>query len=140
MSAAVTSASQRTSLRAKAALALEVVGAYVHVRLLLRRAPLPAVLDNLRTVEPGDAARDGLDDPFLLARAVRRTLAVLPFDGRCLAQSLVLTRMLSRRGIASELVIGVVPGDAFAAHAWIESGRAALLPLHEREFETLARL
>jgi hypothetical protein len=35
-------------------------------------------------------------------------------------QALVLSALLARRGIGSELVIGVRPGPSFAAHAWVE--------------------
>ena len=41
------------------------------------------------------------------ARAVQRTLRVVPLDGRCLMQSLVLTAVLARRGIDTKLLIGV---------------------------------
>jgi hypothetical protein len=43
-------------------------------------------------------------------------------------RSLVLTALLSRRGIASTLVIGVRPGGEFGAHAWVEHEGAPLLP------------
>ncbi len=43
-------------------------------------------------------------------------------------RSLVLTAMLARRGIPSSVVIGVRPEPEFAAHAWVESDGAAVLP------------
>ena len=63
-----------------------------------------------------------------LGRAVQRTLRLVPFDSRCLVKALVLTRMLSRRGIDSSFVIGVRARSDFAAHAWLERDGAALLP------------
>jgi hypothetical protein len=58
------------------------------------------------------------------------TLDRLPADARCLAQSLVLTRLLAARGIASTFVIGIAePGEAFGAHAWVERDGVALLPV-----------
>jgi hypothetical protein len=40
---------------------------------------------------------------------------------RCLARSLTLTRILARRGVASELRIGVRPiNQELEAHAWVE--------------------
>ena len=75
-----------------------------------------------------------------LARAVRRTLRTLPADSRCLMQSLVLTRLLARRGRSASLVIGVSPAGTFTAHAWVEREGVPLLPTHEDEFSRLAEL
>ena len=62
-----------------------------------------------------------------LAHAVGRVLAPIPRRSRCLVQSLVLTKMLARRGISSSLVIAVAPGPQLEAHAWVESGQIPLL-------------
>ncbi|HEY1316415.1 MAG TPA: lasso peptide biosynthesis B2 protein [Gaiella sp.] len=115
--------------REKAALVLEILRGYVRVRWLLWRRDLPAVVAELR--------EDGLDTDrkrqamgVRLGRAVERTLAWMPFDSRCLVRSLVLTGMLSRRGVGSRLVIGVNTVPRFSAHAWVESGdRVLLTPL-----------
>lgn len=70
-----------------------------------------------------------LQSAVRLSRVVDRTLSVLPTDSRCLVQALVLSRLLSRRGIASRIVIGAHSRDAFAAHAWVEyAGRAVQSP------------
>jgi hypothetical protein len=63
-----------------------------------------------------------------LGRVVGRTLKLLPTDSRCLIQSLVLTRMLAKRSIASTLVIGVRKDPAFEAHAWVEHEGQPVLP------------
>jgi hypothetical protein len=63
-----------------------------------------------------------------LARAVTKTLRVLPTDSRCLVQSLVLSRLLATRGIHSTLVIGARSDSTFMAHAWVEHGGYPLLP------------
>ncbi len=55
------------------------------------------------------------------------TVRLLPTDSRCLVRSLVLTRLLGRRGVPSSLVIGVMSEPQFAAHAWVEHGGAPLL-------------
>jgi hypothetical protein len=55
-------------------------------------------------------------------------------------RSLVLTRVLARRGIDSRLVIGVHPGERFAAHAWLEHDGAALLPAGGSDFDELVTL
>jgi hypothetical protein len=58
------------------------------------------------------------------------TLNRLPADARCLAQSLVLTRLLAVRGVETTFVIGVSePGEAFGAHAWVERKGRPLLPV-----------
>jgi hypothetical protein len=121
------------SLRAKGLLAAEILVTYIVTRWSLRRAPLPGVVARLRQVE---GAR--LRGPMVsghgarLGRAVERTLSPLPVDSRCLLRSLVLLRMLARRGERAELVIAARPGEAadgFEAHAWVEvRGRAVLPP------------
>lgn len=125
-------------LRSKVSLIAEIVDAYVRVRWLLRRREFPEVLRLIRDVEPMRRS-DGVGDERL-ARGVRRTLRLLPGDSRCLTQSLVLTQLLARRGRLSRLVIGVAPGAAFGAHAWVERDDVPLLPSHGREFERLTEL
>jgi hypothetical protein len=75
-----------------------------------------------------------------LGRIVFRTLAALPADGRCLSQSLVLTQMLARRGVESQLVIAVKPGETLAAHAWVEHDGVPLLPPGSEGFAELLSL
>jgi hypothetical protein len=118
--------------RAKAALAVEIAGSYAVARWSLRRRGLRSALAALRA-RAGSTARpqsehDRLAAGLRLGRAVGSTLRVLPVDSRCLMSSLVLTRMLASRGIESDLVISVRPGEKFAAHAWVEHGGLALLP------------
>lgn len=126
------------SMPQKLALATEIVVTYAHVRWLLWRQDLPRTLERVRAVESTDATTRATDER--LARAVHRTLGRLPADSRCLMQSLVLTRLLARRGRQSTLVIGVSPKGVFSAHAWVERDGVALLPAHEREYGRLAEL
>jgi hypothetical protein len=121
----------------KIRLALEIIWAYVSVRRDLRRATLPEALERVRTPGSGTATPDEI---ARLARAVQRTLRLLPTDTRCLSQSLVLTALLARRGVPSTLVIGVSPGESFGAHAWIEHQGVPLLPPFEAEFQRLVEL
>lgn len=123
-------------LRRKAALAAEIVVAYVRVRRLARRDGLPATLAALRAAAPGGDA----EPDERLARAVRRTLRILPGDSRCLMQSLVLTALLARRGRPARLVIAVSTDGDFAAHAWVERDGVALLPTNGTRFGRLAEL
>jgi transglutaminase-like putative cysteine protease len=134
--------SQPLSPAAKAALGLEVATTYVRARRNLRRAGLRQTLAELRAAEPHVEA--SADDPVAIGRRlgqiVTRTLRALPADGRCLSQSLVLTRLLAARGVESQLVIAVQPGEEFAAHAWVEHDGVALLPRGTERFEELVTL
>jgi Transglutaminase-like superfamily len=127
----------RLPVTRKIGLALEIVWTYVSVRRELRRGTLPEALERLRT--PGSCTASP-EKTARLARAVRRTLRLLPSDTRCLSQSLVLTALLARRGVPSTLVIGVSPGESFGAHAWVEHRGVPLLPPYEAEFERLVEL
>jgi transglutaminase superfamily protein len=136
------SAPEPLPVATKLALGFEVARAYVRARRSLRRSGLRGAVADLRTAG-GTTARavpDAVPTGFRLGRAVARTLAVLPGDTRCLAQSLVLTHMLARRGIDSRLVIGVRPGERFAAHAWVEHDGVALLPAGRDDFQEIVTL
>jgi len=125
----------------KASLAVEILATYVRVRRALRTTDIRTVIAGLRRGVVG--ATPGPDDLAVatrLGRAVARVLAPIPARSRCLVQSLVLTRMLARRGIDSALVIGVAPGSSFAAHAWVEAQSVRLLPAEGGVFSPLVRL
>jgi hypothetical protein len=119
----------RRSVVEKAVLAVEILGAYWDVRRRLRRQELPAVLVDLRA--PSGLAEEGASPADVdLGRAVRRMLALVPGESRCLVQSLVLTKLLARRGVATRVVIGITgSGEAFGAHAWVERDGHPLLPV-----------
>jgi hypothetical protein len=127
-------------LTAKAVLAGEILSAYARARLALRGDFRQAV----KTLRAVDADKPTEGDPVVAGRrlgsAVVRTLRLLPTDSRCLMRSLVLTRLLTRRGIESTLVIGVSTGDRFEAHAWVEHEGAVLLPSGGSGFRRLAEL
>jgi hypothetical protein len=55
-------------------------------------------------------------------------------------RSLVLTRLLARRGIASTLVIGTRTTPEFLAHAWVELQGTPLLDPGGGAFARLAEL
>jgi hypothetical protein len=128
------------SAPAKAALAAEVVVAYVRARRGLKRRGLPATLASLRSAPRRQPGGDRVARGRRLGRIVARTLARLPADGRCLSQSLVLTRLLASRGIDSRLVIAVRSEESFAAHAWVEHDGQPLLPPGSESFEELVTL
>lgn len=130
---------------AKAQLAIEIFATYVRVRWSMWRDNLPTAVVTLtaarapRALSPvlGDVPRDGLR----LGRAVVRGTASLPSGSACLLRSLVLLRVLARRGVRGDLVIGVQlgphpelgshPGPGVRppldAHAWIEVDGEPLL-------------
>jgi hypothetical protein len=128
-------------LTAKVALAAEILATYGRARFLMARRAFPQALAELRDVPatkpaPGDPVTGGRR----LGSAVVRALRLLPTDSRCLVRSLVLTRVLARRGIASTLIIGVQRGDELEAHAWVEYAGAPLLDTGGTAFRRLAEL
>jgi hypothetical protein len=69
----------------------------------------------VRTGVSAPTAEGVLRVTWLLRVAARVTQA------KCLATSLALSRMLARRGVATDLRIGVqTEGGVFKAHAWVE--------------------
>lgn len=113
-------------------LAREIVAAYLRARRELRRAPIEAVVATLRSEAsppPLTPETHALEEARRLGWAVARTLKLMPGDTRCLARSLVLTRLLARRGIPAKLVIGAQAAPDFLAHAWVEyDGQPVLSP------------
>ena len=126
----------------RARLVAEVLAAYLRARRELRRAPIEAVMENLRATVTTDRA-DGpeeLEEAQRLGWIVVRTLAFLPGDTRCLRRSLVLTRMLARRGISARLVIGARTDPDFLAHAWVEQDGVPVLSPADGSFGRLVEL
>lgn len=124
-------------------LAAEITAAYVRTRRVLGHAPIAVVVARLRT-PTGCHAGSEQQDLLVLARdlagAVSRMLALLPGDARCLARSLVLTRLLARRGISARLVIGARATPDFSAHAWVEYDGHPVLPPGDGSFGRLVEL
>ncbi len=115
----------------------EVLVTYCQVRWWMRGQRIEDVVARLRRGRgpgPSPGTQEVSGDPVAqrlgalrLGRAVSRTARLLPTDSRCLVQSLVLTRLLGRRGMPSSLVIGVMSEPRFAAHAWVEHDGAPVL-------------
>lgn len=128
---ATTPAQQSLTIVEKLRLTGEIVSTYARVRWLVARHSLPDVLAQLRATDQPRASSVPTMSAFnkwRLANAIVRVLRRLPTDSRCLMRSLVVLRMLHRRGVSSSLVIGVKTEPEFAAHAWIEESGEALLP------------
>ncbi len=116
----------------RARLVCEIVAAYLQARRELRRAPIASVLAALRSAAPPPAPQltaAALEEARSLGWIVVRILRLMPGDTRCLARSLVLTRLLAQRGIPAKLVIGARAAPEFLAHAWVEcDGQPVLSP------------
>lgn len=128
---------------ARGRLAGEIVAAYAQARRELRRAPIESVVATLRADASLPALSDGpnaLAEACRLGRIATRTLRLIPGDTRCLARSLVLTRLLARRGISAKLVIGVRAAPSFLAHAWVECDGKPVLSPGDGSFARLVEL
>lgn len=125
-------------------LAVEIVDGYWLARRSLRKLPIEDAVARQRRAPSTHAER--LDGPAAtaeaarLGRAVTRLLAHLPGDTRCLVRSLVLTRLLARRGIDSTLVIGARTSPHFLAHAWVEHDGDPVLDPGDGSFGRLVEL
>ena len=128
----------------KLRLGAEILGLYVRARWWLRRQDLPTTLTRLRETREVLALPEDVDNERFVGRALgsitTRTLSVLPADSRCLVRSLVLTGLLSRRGVQAKLVLAVHPGEELAAHAWVEHSGSALIEPGRPPLERLAEL
>ncbi|MDX6726490.1 MAG: Transglutaminase-like superfamily [Baekduia sp.] len=133
------------SRREKARLLVEILAIYPFALRRMRSNDLPAMVAAARR---GQRAEPVVSDPAVraatavrLGKAVVRSLMLLPTDQRCLIRSLVLSRLLARRGIGATLIIGVGRDDEkFEAHAWVEHEGVALLPPGKGHFERLLEL
>ncbi|HXA55259.1 MAG TPA: lasso peptide biosynthesis B2 protein [Solirubrobacteraceae bacterium] len=133
----------RLGAPARTRLAGEVVAGYLSARRELRRAPIEQVIARLRAdpaLPPPRDTAEGLQEARRLGWVVARTLRLLPGDTRCLTRSLVLTRLLARRGIAARLVIGARPAPDFLAHAWVECEGEPVLSAGDGSFSRLVEL
>lgn len=132
----------RLSRRRRVRLGVEILLAYQQARRALRRAPIEAAVAALRSDFPTfeGAGAGSLEEARRLGWAVTRVLAHVPGDTRCLARSLVLTRLLAGRGIEAKLVIGARAEPEFLAHAWVEHLGAAVLDPGDGSFGRLVEL
>jgi Transglutaminase-like superfamily len=120
----------------------EIAAAYLRARRELRRAPIETAVMRLRADGPPARTPDAdqLWEARRLGWMVVRVLTFLPGDTRCLCRSLVLTRILARRGIPARLVIGARTSPGFLAHAWVECGGVPVLSSGGGSFGRLVEL
>jgi hypothetical protein len=105
----------------------------------LRRSGLHAAVERQRSALRPPKRATVPDEPgqaLALCRSVLRALPIRPDDERCLIRSLVLSGLLSKRGIPSSIVIAV-RSEPFKAHAWVEYDGRPLLPPAPPPFERL---
>ena len=123
-------------------LTIEVLATYCTVRWAIRGDDLPGAVARLRRdfEQAGPAEEDRHGSASRLGYVVSSILKLLPTDSRCLMRSLVLTRLLARRGVPSTLIIGVSAAPEFAAHAWVEHAGRPLLPSYGPAFARLVEL
>lgn len=136
VSAQTLGATTHPSVAQKLWLTVEICALRVSAFTLLRRHP--DARDAVDALRRRVAAPVRPDDDVATARLIdrlswasRAVLEQLPGDHRCLAQSLVLTALLSRRGVDSKVVIGVRKdrqGGALDAHAWVTVHGRAVSP------------
>ena len=91
-----------------------------------RRSPAPPPPPN-STLRAAKSPGTELQHAQAIARLVGIAAAHVPVDVACLHRSLVLWRLLRRRGIRCELRLGAgTEGGPFEAHAWVECAGVAL--------------
>jgi hypothetical protein len=103
----------------------EILAAYAPLAPLVRSNDLEAMVARARRDEPPSSALSEPDARRVAVRVGRitdRVLTAFPTDDRCLIRSLVVVRLLHRRGIPARLVVGVRDDAGFGAHAWVEHG------------------
>jgi len=107
-------------------MALEALATLIGVAIVLRCLPYRSWRNALK---PPTAARNATPstDTLTTARQIGRSVAAvarnLPGHPQCLAQALAARAMLKRRGITSELNLGVSSDRAaINAHAWLAVG------------------
>ena len=94
-----------------------------------------------RAVRLMSASRPPAAEPLEPRRIAAITDAVLTLArARCLTKTLVLHRILGRRGVQTDVVVGVARDDsALAAHAWLEWNGEILIGGGSRTYAPLWR-
>jgi hypothetical protein len=120
----VTIAAHRLTLRRAAALTRTEWAVVVEALIWLPAAAAAARVLPLRRAARAIAAapRTGSRMPIPPERLARLVgAAAVPLGCRCLPQALVTRRLLARRGVRSDLVVGTtLSGGVLYAHAWVE--------------------
>jgi hypothetical protein len=125
------------TLGGKVQIALRIWACFLRILLRDPREPLPQFIARLGRV-PAQSS-DPLP-PLRLRGAILRALHLGPWRPTCLANALVLYRLLREQGDPAELVIGL-PVEALThdAHAWVELHGQDLGPFPGAHHTPLAR-
>jgi hypothetical protein len=108
-------------------LALEATFAIVSTRRRLRQRPLLDIIRRRRASKLRFRANDASATDAMLewAQAFSVARRMVPIPSICLLDSLALLDLLTRRGLAADLVFGVKL-NPFAAHCWVQAGDVVL--------------
>lgn len=116
--------------------------ALTSVRVALRVLPFQTLRRLLARLARTPAAREPIDQSEidLIVWALSVGGRTLPAAGRCLIEALSGYVLLGRRGVATDLRIGVArdPDGTFTAHAWLEKGDFVVLGHLGTELERYA--
>jgi hypothetical protein len=95
-----------------------------------------------KTMPRSPKAGSRADEPCrLVCEAITRAATLYWKPVLCLQSAMVTARLLRRRGIAAEVVIGCRP-EPFFSHAWVEANGRVVndSPLYQQQLPALARL
>lgn len=112
---------------------LQALASELRLACALRFKPFQKVIEAVRTPRPRR-----LTEPAGANRLIREIVAasavaalVTRSHNRCLVRALTVYRMCSRRGLAPQLVLGVI-AHPFAAHCWVQLGSAVLVGSYDQ--------
>jgi hypothetical protein len=103
-------------------IAAEAIAMAIPIEIALRRERLDTLIARLGDASGLESQDESELDVHRATRVVEEVARFYPLNATCLKKSLILFRILRRRGVPVEFRLGVgrLNGD-FASHAWLES-------------------
>jgi len=99
---------------------METIALALPIEVGLRCLSLNALVHRAARIRDDDDERRRAVDVERTAHLVDATAAFYPLNPTCLKKSLILLRILDRRGVRAELRLGVRKAqEQFSAHAWV---------------------
>jgi len=99
---------------------METIALVLPIEVGLRCLSLDALVPRAARIRHDDGERGRAVDVERTAHLVDATAAFYPLNPTCLKKSLILLRILGRRGVRAELRLGVRKAqEQFSAHAWV---------------------